>query len=80
MIYHLTGIFQAGEQFTVEKLIAKTAVEALYVAILPRASFGNKQRLYACTVQPPCHRPRHKLRSIVASEMLGGATYGKQIT
>jgi hypothetical protein len=55
------GVFQAGKQFTIQELITEAAVEALHVAVLPGAPFGNEQGLHARLVQPARHRPSHEL-------------------
>ena len=45
LVEHPASFLQAEEQLPVEQLIAETAVEALDVAILPRAPLGDIQRL-----------------------------------
>ena len=58
---------QDQEQLTIEKLITKPAVEALHVAVLPGAAWGNEQRLDVCPFEPLSHLLGHELWPIVTA-------------
>jgi hypothetical protein len=53
------------EDFTVEQFIPQLAIEALDVAVLPRAARFDVQRLYADLLQPLTHLLGGELRAVV---------------
>lgn len=61
-----TGLRQAKEQFSIQQFVPETTVEALHVAVFPRAPLGNEQRLHGGPVEPLGHFLGHKLCSVVA--------------
>ena len=72
------GVFQTEEQLAIQQFVPETAVEALDVAVFPRAALGDKQRLHVGSVQPSSHRAGDKLGTVIAPQMLRGAADGEQ--
>jgi len=70
---------QAQEQLTVEQLVPKPAVEALHVAILPRARFLDVERANARPRQPLLDLLGNELRAVVAPQVLGCSPHGEQV-
>ncbi len=70
---------QAQEQLTVEQLVPKPAVEALHVAVLPRARLLDVERADTRPRQPFLDLLRHELRTVIAPQMLGRTPYGEQL-
>jgi hypothetical protein len=73
------GLAQSVEDLAVEQLIAKTSVEALDVAVLPRAApldvsgFGTDSR------DPFLHGPGDELRSVVGPDVSGNAPQDEEV-
>jgi hypothetical protein len=62
---------QRVEDLAVQQLVAQLAVEALAVAILPRAAGRDVQRLRAELVEPLAQLRRHHLRTVVRADASG---------
>jgi hypothetical protein len=62
-----SGLPQAFEFFHGQELVAEPAVEALGVAVLPRASWFDVERLHTDMGQPFPDRQSDELRSIVTA-------------
>ena len=63
----------------VQQLVPELAVEALVVAVLPRAARLDKERLDAHAPQLPPHELRSELRSVVRPQILGRPVSDEQI-
>ena len=72
-------LFQRMEGFTVQAFIAQAAIEALVIAILPRAARFNIQGLYPKPWQPVLDRFRGKFRTVVRPDMIGNTARDKQV-
>jgi len=59
------------EDFTIQTFIPQLIVEALNVAILPRAAWRNEQGLAVGCLQPPTDCPGDKLRPIITAQVAG---------
>ena len=70
---------QRVEDLPVQQLVAELAVEALVVAVLPRAARLDKEHLDAHAPQPPPHELRGELRSVVRPQILGRPVSDEQI-
>ena len=70
---------QRVEDLPVQQLVPELAVEALVVAVLPRAARLDKERLDAHAPQPPPHELRGELRSVVRPQILGRPVSDEQI-
>ena len=73
-IHNVPRFSQAQEQLAVEALISQFAVEALHVAVFPRAARLDEQCLDLLTRQPLFDGLRGKLRPVVAANTLRPAT------
>ena len=73
------GLRQAQEQFPVEQLVAESAVEALHVAVFPRARLLDIERADARPRQPLLDLFGNELRPIVAAQMLRRTPHGEQV-
>jgi hypothetical protein len=58
---------QAQEQFSVEQLVAESSVEALHVAVLPRACLLDGERADTCPRQPLPDLLGNELGPVVAA-------------
>ena len=56
------SLCQAEEQLAIQELITQLAVEALHVAVLPGAAWGNEQRLDVGLAEPFAYLLCHELR------------------
>ena len=74
------SLCQAEEQLAIQELITQLAVEALHVAVLPGAAWGNEQRLDVGLAEPFAYLLRHELRPVVTADELGSPSHGKQVT
>ena len=81
------SLCQAEEQLAIQELITQLAVEALHVAVLPGAAWGNEQRLDVGLAEPFAYLLRHELWTAgtdaqrwSAADELGSPSHGKQVT
>ena len=70
---------QRVEDLPVQQLVPELAVEALVVAVLPRAARLDKEHLDAHAPQPQPHELRAELRSVVRPQILGRPVSDEQI-
>tara|TARA_R110002110_G_scaffold265183_2_gene481054 strand:+ start:1164 stop:1613 length:450 start_codon:yes stop_codon:yes gene_type:complete len=63
------GLPQRVKYFAIEKFVPELAVEALVVAIFPRAARFDVERLHANPAEPVAHGMGGKLRAIIRSYM-----------
>jgi hypothetical protein len=68
------GLAQSVENLAVEQLIAKAGVEALDVAVLPRATPLDVSGLGTDSRNPFLHRLADELRSVVGPDVGGNAS------
>ena len=73
------GLVQCVEDLTVQELVPQLAVEALVVAVLPRTSGLDVERLNTEPGQPPPHELGRELRAVVRAQMLGRAVPGEEV-
>ena len=66
-------LVQGVEELALEQLVAKLAVEALVVAVLPGTSGLDEERLDSHASQPSTHGPRCELRAVVGPDVLRDA-------
>ena len=78
-VNHPPRFGQAEEQFAIEQLVAKSAIERFNVSVFPGTPLGDKQRLHFRLGQPTTNDPGHKLGPIVASQVTRAAAYREQI-
>jgi hypothetical protein len=67
------------EDFSVRQLVAQLRIEALIVAILPRAAGLDIERLYANPPEPAAHRFGGEFAALVGPYMLRRAVDGEQL-
>jgi hypothetical protein len=70
---------QAQEQLPVKQLISKPAVEALHIAVLPRARLLNVERADTRPRQPFLDFLGNELGPVIATQMLGRTTHGEEL-
>jgi hypothetical protein len=70
---------QAQEQLTIEQLVPKPAVEALHVAVLPRARLLDGERANARPRQPFLDLLGNELGPVVAAQMLRCTPHGEEV-
>ncbi len=63
------GLRQRSEQLRIQQLIPQPPVEALGVAVLPRAARLDIQRLDPRRLQPKADPPGNKLRAVIAADV-----------
>ena len=73
------GLLQRKEQFPIQQLISELAVEALVVAVLPRAAGFDKERFYPNMCKPLPHGRGCKLGSVIGPDMIWNAVLDEQI-
>jgi hypothetical protein len=73
------GLAQSVEDFTVEQLITKAGIEALDVAVLPRAAALDVSGLGADRRDPVPHGLRDEFRSVVGPDVTGYATQDEEV-
>ena len=66
-IHNTSRLSQAEEQLAVKALVPKLAVEALDVAVLPRAALLDEQCPDLLTRQPLLDRLRGEFRPVIAT-------------
>ena len=71
--------FQRVEQLAVQQLVAQPAVEALVVAVFPRAAGFDKCSPDAQLVQPVPEHLRRELAAIVGTDVVGNAFGNEQV-
>ena len=81
-INHPASFLEAQEDFTVEQLIAKRAIDRFDIAVLPRATLGDEQCFDISLFQPTANYLGYKLwagviAKIVTANEFGGAAYGE---
>ena len=67
------GLGEAVEDLTVEQFVAKLRVEALAVAVLPRAARLDERGLGADSCNPLSHCLGDKLRPVIRTNVAGHA-------
>src|SRR5690606_40632647 len=70
---------EAVENFAVEEFIAKLRVEALAIAVLPRASWLDERSLCADGHDPFAHCLGNELRTVVRTNMARHTPHYEQI-
>src|SRR5215510_91117 len=73
------GLAQSVEDLPVEQLIAKAGVEALDVAVLPRAASLDVSGLGTDNRDPFLHRLGDELRSVVGPDVSGNAPQDEEV-
>ncbi len=73
------GLVQRREQFTCQQLVAELGVEALAVAVLPRAARLDEERLHADPAEPLAHVAGNELGPIVRPNVLRRPVRNEQI-
>src|SRR4249920_198102 len=73
------GLFQCVEDFAIEQLVTELRVEALAVAVLPRATRHDIGGLGADSGNPFAHRLGHELGTVVGSDVTWDAAQDEQI-
>jgi len=73
------GLAQSVENLAVEQLIAKAGVEALDVAVLPRAAPLDVGGLGTDNRDPFLHRLGDELRSVVGADVSGNAPQDEEV-
>ena len=73
------GLAQSVEDLAVEQLIAKASVEALDVAVLPRAAALDVSGLGTDSRDPFLHGLGDELRSVVGSDVSGDAPQDEEV-
>ncbi len=73
------GFGQAVEYLAGKELVAQLAVEALNVAVFPRAAWLDKGCLRTHALDPILHRGGYELRAIVGADVPGDATHDEQV-
>jgi len=63
------SLVHAGEELAVEKLIAKSTVEALHVPVLPRAARSDEERADTSPTKPTPKRMGDELGAIVRTDV-----------
>src|SRR6059058_186383 len=71
---------QRVEHFAVEQLVTKLAIEALDVAVLPRRTRFDEQRLHLDALKPFPHTSDRELWTVIAANVAGNAAADEQIT
>jgi hypothetical protein len=61
------GLMQCVAELSVQELIPKLAVEAIVVAILPRTTGLDEERLHSGPCESTTHELRCELRAVVRS-------------
>jgi len=74
-----SGLRQAQEQLSVEQLVPKPAVEALHVAVFPRARLLDVERANARPRQPFLDLFGNELRPVIAAQMLRCTSHSEQV-
>ena len=64
------GLVERRELLACQQLVAELGVEALTVAVLPRAAWLNEERLHADPAEPLAHVSGHELWPIVRANVL----------
>ena len=70
---------QCVEDLSVQELVSELAVEALVVAVLPRTSGLDVERLNTESGQPSPHELGRGLRAVVRAQMLGRTVASEEI-
>ena len=73
------GLGEAVEDLTVEQFVAELRVEALAVAVLPRASRFDERCLCADGYDPLPYSLGDELRAVVGTDMAGHTTQDEQV-
>ena len=73
------GLQERVELLSGQELVAEPAVEALAIAVLPRAAWFDEQGFHANLGEPLTHLLGRKLRTIVAADILRYAAADKQV-
>src|ERR687885_1277212 len=76
---HDLGLLQAVEDFSIEKLISEPGIEALDLAVLPRAARGNVGRLRAHSRDPLLDGFGHELRAVIRADVARHAAQDEQV-
>ena len=76
-INNVSRLSKAEEQFTVQALIAELAVEALDVAVLPRAAMLDEQRADSGLLEPLPNGLGGELRPVVTADVLRTSSNSK---
>src|ERR1019366_5677478 len=67
------------EYFSIQQIVSELTVETLVVAVLPRTSRLNVERLYAKLRQPVLDLFRHELRPIVRTDVFRNSFFNEQL-
>ena len=78
-INHPACFLEAQEDFTVEQLVAKRAIERFDIPVLPRAALGDEQCFDISLFQPTADYLGHELWAVVTANVFGRAAYGEQV-
>src|SRR5690606_37881275 len=73
------GLGEAVEDLTVKQFVAELRVEALAVAVLPRASWFDERCLCADGYDPLPYSLGDELRAVVGTDMAGHTTQDEQV-
>ena len=73
------GLLQRVENLAVEQLVAKLRVEALAIAVLPRAAGHDVGRSRPDSGNPLTHRPGNELWAVVGTNVAGHAAQDEQV-
>src|SRR5690606_41765603 len=73
------GLDEAVEELTVVQFVSEVRVEALAVAVLPRASRFDERCLSADGYDPLPYSLGDELRAVVATDMVGHTTQDEQV-
>src|SRR5271167_3615372 len=71
-------VVECSKPGCVEALVAQSAVEALYVAVLHRATGLDVYQPDLPVLRPADHAPRSELRLVVRAQVFGPATLADQ--
>jgi len=74
------GFEERVEYLHVEQLVPQLAVEALDIAVLPRAARLDKGRLGTHAADPALHGHRHELRPVVRADEARRAAGDEQVS
>ena len=73
------GFLERVEDLAVQQLVAQLAVEALVVAVLPRAAALDEQRPHADPAEPSPHRLGGEFPAVARADVVGRAAFDEEV-
>ena len=73
------GFEQGGEAFAVQQFVPELAIKRFDVAVFPGTARLDEERLDLSAAQPVLHGVSTKLRTVIATEVLGRTPADEQV-